>query len=159
TLCISILTDTTAAGIAEFQSAFPGWDYAHKETCFVWETDPGGVEIHMVLELDTISMGIHKKPITLPQKATLGQNSPNPFNSSTDIEFSLPEGANVSLVVTDVLGKHIRTLVNEHRAKGTYKVRWDGLDDEKNEVPSGVYFYKLTVDDNFVDKKKMTLLK
>lgn len=107
---------------------------------------------------DTTTHAVHEKP-SLPAVPTLGQNSPNPFNSSTDIEFSIPEGANVNLVVTDVLGKHVRTLFDGFEAKGTHTLKWDGLDDEKNLVPSGVYFYKLTVGDNFVDKKKMTLLK
>ncbi|MCD6595250.1 T9SS type A sorting domain-containing protein, partial [bacterium] len=90
---------------------------------------------------------------------TLFQNSPNPFNAATDIEFSIPQSENVKLVVTDVLGKRVKTLYNGTMAQGNHSIRWDSKDEKGNIVSSGVYFYKLTVGDNFVDKKKMTLIK
>ena len=128
------------------------WDGPPEDEC--WAIRPFLLKYHP----DTCIVGVHQKP-PLPKFPVLGANSPNPFNASTDIEFSLPEADNVSLVVTDVLGKHVKTLYNGNMSIGNHSIRWDALDEEGNEVPSGVYFYKLTVGDNFAEKKKMTLLK
>ncbi len=157
TLCIRIEVDLSDPS---FESTFGGFalDSAVVETCMAWATDPGGVELHLIVQRYPTAAGVHEK-IRLPEEPTLAQNSPNPFNTSTEISFTIPEGAEVKLEVTDVLGKHVATLVDGYREAGAYTVRWDGTDDAKNEVPSGVYFYKLTVGDRFIDKKKMTLLK
>jgi len=111
-----------------------------------------------VTEGDECMAGVNEKPV-IPMVPTLGQNSPNPFNASTDIEFMIPEAAHVRLEITDVLGKHVALLKDSEMAQGNYNLRWEGTDDERNEMPSGVYFYKLTVGDSFIDKKKMTLVK
>ncbi len=95
----------------------------------------------------------------LPSKATLAQNSPNPFNASTEISFMLPTQGDVKLEITDVLGKHVKTLANANMNSGNHILRWDGTDDNLKECPSGVYFYKLSVGNDFVDKKQMTLVK
>ena len=125
-----------------------------------WDVDPAGDVFCTlyVLPQDTC-MGIKEAKPVLPQKPLLGQNSPNPFNATTEIFFSLPTNGHVKLEVTDILGKHVATLVNADRKAGDHIMRWIGTDDEGNEVPSGVYFYKLTVGDESIDKKKMTLIK
>lgn len=97
----------------------------------------------------------HAKP---PKYPVLFENSPNPFNTATDIKFSLPEPAYVKLEVTDVLGKHVITLVDEQKSAGTHTVRWNATDEKQKTVPSGVYFYELKVGD-WSDKRKMTLVK
>jgi hypothetical protein len=103
----------------------------------------------------------------IPVKYTLFQNYPNPFNPTTKIKFDVvsgfPLGAygndKVVLKVFDILGKEIATLVNESLKPGSYEVTFDarqpGLG---SQLPSGVYFYRLTTD-NFSDIKKMILLK
>lgn len=93
-----------------------------------------------------------------PRYPVLYENSPNPFNAATDIKFSLPEPAYVKLAVTDVLGKHVITLVDEQKSAGTHTVRWNATDEKQEPVPSGVYFYELTVGD-WSAKRKMTLVK
>jgi len=103
-------------------------------------------------------LGVHEKP-AVPEVPTLVGNTPNPFNAATDIEFILPQSDHVKLEVTDVLGKRVKLLCDKDMPEGHHKIRWDGTDDKGNEVPSGVYFYKLTVGKNFVDKRKMTLIK
>lgn len=105
-----------------------------------------------------VSSEINEKPL-IPAKPTLVGNTPNPFNAATDIEFILPQSDHVKLEVTDVLGKRVKLLCDRDMPEGHHKIRWDGTDEKGNEVPSGVYFYKLTVGKNFVDKKKMTLIK
>ncbi len=94
-----------------------------------------------------------------PQNFSLNQNYPNPFNPSTKIEFSIPELSFVSIKLYNLLGEEIKTLVNEEKEKGNYSINFSGED-----LPSGVYFYKLEVNsvsgsNNFSDIKKMVLLK
>jgi len=91
--------------------------------------------------------------ITAPKTFALEQNFPNPFNPTTSISFSLPTESKVSLEVYDVLGKVVRTLVNENRAAGSYTVTFDA-----SNLSSGVYFYRLTAGENTL-LKKMNLMK
>lgn len=103
-------------------------------------------------------IGIKRISEEVPIKFELYQNYPNPFNPSTKIRCSLPnpsEGGamNVSLVIYDVLGKEVETLVNEQLNPGTYEVEWDG-----SNYPSGVYFYSISMAD-YKETKRMVLLK
>jgi hypothetical protein len=93
-----------------------------------------------------------------PAHYQLRQNYPNPFNPTTTIEFSLPHTGLVNLDIFDVLGQHIRNLVNFSVETGTHQVCWDGLDKRGMQVPSGTYFYRMTAGD-FVDFKELTLIR
>lgn len=88
----------------------------------------------------------------------LSQNYPNPFNPVTKIQFNLPVSGNVSLKIYDMLGKEVKTLVNNFTPAGTYNISFDG-----SNLSSGVYFYKLEVSgqegNNFVMTKRMVLIK
>ena len=83
----------------------------------------------------------------------LKQNYPNPFNPATEISFTLPENNFVTLKVYDVSGRLVKTLVNDFRTAGNYKVSFDG-----GGISSGIYFYKLE-SGQFTDVKKMILVK
>ena len=89
----------------------------------------------------------------IPKEFRLYNNYPNPFNPSTKIKFDIPKSSLVKLIVYDILGREIKTLVNEKLNAGRYEVNWDG-----SNYPSGVYIYKLVAED-FVNVKKMVLLK
>ena len=91
--------------------------------------------------------------MALPTEFTLQQNFPNPFNPATQIKFSVPQTSNVKLIVTDLLGREVATLVNDNLASGNYSVNFDA-----NSVSSGVYFYTL-ITDKFKQSKKMILMK
>ena len=91
--------------------------------------------------------------IGIPDKYELSQNYPNPFNPVTNLEFGISESGVVSLKVYDVLGKEVKTLVNEIKQAGYYKVQFDG-----SSFASGVYFYELRAG-SFVSQKRMLLLK
>ena len=93
-----------------------------------------------------------------PKKYSLNQNFPNPFNSSTRISFYLPKSGNVKLEVYNILGQKIRTLLEKVEQPGPKTLFWDGTDDRGLNVPTGIYFYRLTAQD-FVDTKKMVYLK
>jgi len=90
----------------------------------------------------------------VPNNYSLSQNYPNPFNPNTNIRYSLKDDKQfVSLVVYDILGNEIQTLVNEEKSAGTYELNWSAIN-----FPSGIYFYRLKVG-SFVETRKMTLLK
>lgn len=94
----------------------------------------------------------------VPGEFVLHQNYPNPFNPSTNIKFDVPKLSKISLKIFDVLGREIKTLVNEEMNPGVYRVEWNGLNNEMNKVSSGIYFVRLEADD-FVSSKKMIFLK
>jgi hypothetical protein len=75
----------------------------------------------------------------LPEIFMLYQNYPNPFNAKTIIPYSLPEEGFIKLAVYNLLGKEVRTLVEEFKSKGIDKVNFDA-----KSLPSGLYFYRLT---------------
>jgi len=79
-----------------------------------------------------------------PRRFDLCQNTPNPFNPTTTIRFSLPEAGAVRLVIYSTNGQVVRTLVDGRAAAGTHTVRWDGRDDAGQLAASGVYLYRLT---------------
>jgi hypothetical protein len=94
----------------------------------------------------------------LPTEFALSQNVPNPFNPTTIVQYALPKDAQVNIAVYNVLGQHVKTLVNDMQRAGMQTVTWDGTDNSGSSVASGVYFYKIRAGD-FSDTKKMVLLK
>jgi len=83
----------------------------------------------------------------------LYQNYPNPFNPSTNIKYQIPEISFVTLKIYDILSSEMATLINEEKYAGSYQIDFDG-----SGLTSGIYFYQLRAD-NFVDTKKMILIK
>ena len=94
----------------------------------------------------------------VPDQYELSQNYPNPFNPTTVIEYTLPERSQVSLTIYNVLGQEVRTLVNDIRAAGSYRIEWNGADDSGKPVATGVYLYRLQAGD-FTQTRKMLLMK
>jgi hypothetical protein len=84
-----------------------------------------------------------KRDDYLPASTSLSQNYPNPFNPSTTIDYSLALPSNVSMVVYDILGQRVRTLVDEIKYAGEFSIRWDGTNDAGKHVASGVYLCRL----------------
>jgi len=95
----------------------------------------------------------------LPGAYALSKNYPNPFNPATTIGYSMAKGGNVELIVFNVLGQKVRTLVHENVGAGQHSVRWDGKDALGNVVSSGVYFYRMRTASGFVATQKMVLVK
>jgi hypothetical protein len=91
--------------------------------------------------------------VDFTQEYKLAQNFPNPFNPTTKIEFTIPQAANVSLKVYNVLGQEVRTLVNGMKEAGTYKINFDA-----KELSNGVYIYKLEAG-TYTQARKMILMK
>ena len=126
---------------------------------------------HIVLSLPSFSSKIlifsDKALITsvenknnLPNKFWLDQNYPNPFNPTTTIKYSIggSSSAAVKILIYNILGQKVRTLVDNAQMPGVYTIQWNSKNDSGNMVATGVYFYVLKVDD-FFQIKKMILLK
>ena len=92
-------------------------------------------------------------------KSVLNQNYPNPFNPITTISFSIPDECNVDLIIYNIKGQKVKALVNNNLLEGNYSVVWNGFDESGKSVSSGVYFYKLSVNDKSQSVKKCLLLK
>lgn len=101
---------------------------------------------------------IHNPQFAIPKEFALEQNYPNPFNPSTTIKWQIPKAAFVTLKIYDLLGKEIKTLVNEAQVNGIYQAVWIGDNNSGKKVSSGIYFYQLRSGD-FVETKKMLLIK
>ncbi len=97
--------------------------------------------------------GVNQQGTNVPQVYSLSQNYPNPFNPATKINFAIPKQGLVTMKIYDVLGREVRTLVNEVKNAGNYTVDFNA-----SELSSGVYFYKLE-SQGFSDIKKMMLIK
>jgi hypothetical protein len=94
----------------------------------------------------------------IPDQFALHNNYPNPFNPVTTIRYDLPLGTDVHLVVFDILGREVRTLVNEKQEAGFKSIRWNGKNDMGQQVSAGMYFYRIQAG-SFSKVQKMVLLK
>jgi len=93
-----------------------------------------------------------------PQQTSLSKNYPNPFNPSTTIDYQLSKAGTVSLVVYDLKGSEVKTLVQEHQDATYYTVVWNGLNDNGQSVASGRYLLQMTAP-GYSETITMTLLK
>ncbi|MDD2229051.1 MAG: C25 family cysteine peptidase [Candidatus Cloacimonetes bacterium] len=87
----------------------------------------------------------------------LAQNYPNPFNPSTTIKYSLANDSPTRLTIYNLKGQKIRELINSHQPKGTHSVVWDGKDNNGRNVASGVYFYRLTLNNQQIERRMLLL--
>lgn len=112
------------------------------------------IPIHMTVSVT----GLEEEGDLAVQSFQLYQNSPNPFNPTTQITYQLPEAADVQLVVYNLLGQKVKTLVNAHQMPKTYRVTWDGTNEQGVKVASGVYIYRLKAGKH-IATRKMILMK
>ncbi|MBC8185871.1 T9SS type A sorting domain-containing protein [candidate division KSB1 bacterium] len=107
---------------------------------------------------DDIEISIESKPGTnLPQTFQLYQNYPNPFNFITQIRYDLPKAVPVKIVVYNLMGQKIITLVNKKQMPGFYQINWDGTNENDVPVVSGVYYCQIFYNHQHI-LKKMVLL-
>jgi hypothetical protein len=111
----------------------------------------------IIADINIIS-NVFKSDSNVPVKFALSQNYPNPFNPTTNIQFNIAKSENVKLVVFNILGQKIATLVNGEMKAGTYTATWNGKDEFGNSVASGIYFYRFE-SQSFNSTKKMILMK
>jgi hypothetical protein len=124
----------------------------------VWQDNRNGNwEVYYKKDTTGNLTGINNLNSEIPNRFSLSQNYPNPFNPTTKIHFSFPpsplERVGVRLVIYDVLGRKVETLINEQLQTGTYEVEFDG-----SRYSSGLYFYTIQ-SESFKETRKMVLLK
>ena len=122
---------------------------------------PGSNWVH--LDHVALANGGYVTPIrnrytSIPSDFILEQNFPNPFNPSTTIAYQLNKATDVLLTIYNLAGQEIRTLVNKRQSAGSWKVVWDGKDQNGNMVASGIYLYRLK-SGNHIRTRKMILIK
>ena len=124
----------------------------------IWTSTLNNNSIYTAIVDTFYSNSINNINTEIPSSFSLSQNYPNPFNPNTKIKFDIPskgknQKAKVKLLIYDILGKEIETLLNEQLNPGIYEVTFDG-----SNIPSGIYFYRLSAG-NFSETKKLILFK
>ena len=121
--------------------------------------------LHFLIDGDTFDLSSHYDfvsvdgdPNQIPEKIALFQNYPNPFNPMAMIKYDLQKLTHVSLIIYDLNGKEIQTLVNEKQNQGKKHVAWMGLNDQGKPMPTGLYIYRLETPE-FSKSFKMVYLK
>ncbi len=132
------------------------------DTLWIHSNDPDENPYPEPVCLITTIIGIEEteKTTQLPVANALSYTWPNPFRSSTQISYAIANESKVSLVVYNVLGQQIKTLVNRKQGPGHYEIAWDAKDDKGRQVAAGVYFVQLNVSgsEEFKQNKKAVLL-
>jgi hypothetical protein len=127
-------------------------DGGEMQVCELW-ADSSGIQSF------NISYGLAKpggEP--LPYRFMLYQNYPNPFNSTTIIRFDLPQAAQVEMVIYNILGQRVVSLISRQLPPGHHTITWNGRNTDGRAVASGVYFTRIVAGEK-VAVKKMLLLK
>jgi hypothetical protein len=105
-----------------------------------------------------VVVGINPDFEPIPLSYNLKQNFPNPFNPSTRIYFEVPQTHKVKMVIYNILGQKVRTLVDENFNAGRHIINWDGRNDIGIQVPTGIYIYRIKAGD-FISSRKMLMVK
>ena len=95
---------------------------------------------------------------SLPNKFILHQNYPNPFNPVTTLRYDLPVNGHVNITVYDMLGRQVKTLINQTQNAGYKSLIWDATNDYGKPVSAGIYLYQIQ-SNGFIQTRKMLLLK
>jgi len=139
---------------ATLASELPSVAVSGSNVHVVWQDQrDGNLEIYYKRDPNGNIVAINNINTSITNAYSLSQNYPNPFNPSTRIKFALPKTSFAKLVIYDMLGKELETLISEQLNAGTYEADWSA-----EKFSSGVYFYKLLTEE-FVEIKKMVLMK
>lgn len=105
---------------------------------------------------DTLSIpvGIDNKDARAPTSIALSQNYPNPFNPTTTIKYQITKTSHVDLNIYNTLGQRVATLVSKKQTAGNYEIEWDAIG-----FASGIYYYRLTTNQGFVETKKLIIMR
>jgi hypothetical protein len=138
---------------------------------FIYTPDPGfsGLDSVQIMAMDdkgATEIGFHYFNIqylslantTIPNQFELYQNYPNPFNPVTKLRYAIPKNGLVTINIYDMLGRQVKTLINQTKNAGYKSVIWDATNDYGKPVSAGVYLYQIRAGE-FVQTKKMVVLK
>ena len=105
---------------------------------------------------------VHRLSAENPERFALESAFPNPFNPTTTIRFTVPTTSAVlsaQLVVYDLVGQRVKTLMDQAVGTGIYAATWDGTDANGQAMASGTYVYRLRIGDQFMESGRVTLIK
>jgi hypothetical protein len=162
---VYVSSGTVTAVYSDIEGGYPGTGNINADPLFV---DSANGDFHLqptspCIEAGEggVDMGAFDYPWSLgvessnPTPTTLLPNTPNPFNPSTSIAYTLADDGLVTLRIYNALGQHVRTLVNGRTTAGMHTVTWNGRDDSGKMVASGVYLYRLVAGDRTFVKRMM----
>jgi hypothetical protein len=118
----------------------------------------GSGDLNLRAKISTTSTTIGIQPNTIPAGFELSQNYPNPFNPVTTLRYNLPVATLVNITVYDMLGREVKTLINQTQDDGYRLIIWDATNDYGKPVSAGIYFYQIQAGE-YISTKKMVLLK
>ncbi|MBZ0202187.1 MAG: T9SS type A sorting domain-containing protein [Ignavibacteria bacterium] len=147
---------TTNGGLNFYQQTIPVMGGFFTDINFVNDTVGWAIDVFVILKTTNGGgefVGINPLSNEIPENCILHQNYPNPFNPNTTIEFEIPKVENVKLIVYDILGKEIETIMDRKLKAGKYTAIFNG-----DKLSSGIYFYTLIIN-NMKLTKKMNLIK
>ena len=110
-----------------------------------------------ITNADDCDMAISQIGSNLPEEFSISQNFPNPFNPVTSITFDVAEMAEVSLIVYDLTGKEVATLVSGTYTPGTYNVEWNAVNNAGGGIVSGMYIYRYISSEKVITRKMLYL--
>jgi parallel beta-helix repeat protein len=124
----------------------------------------GSIVIHKAKETNTA--GARHQVVEVPGGSTpnlptefrLYPNRPNPFATSTNIHFDLPQASRVEISIYDVVGRRVRNLINSNLPAGSHVIKWDRRDDSARRLSTGIYFYDLRIGGQVIGRKKAVVL-
>jgi len=165
------LTETAATGYRVFIRARGGFDPSltvcrleegrwRALTTYYDQSREAYTAVSETLGSFALLSGMGASAATLPRSFALAQNAPNPFNPSTTISYRVPEDLSdgrVEIKVFNLRGALVRTLVDRSHAPGVYAVEWNGRDGAGQDLPSGVYFYRLKAGAAAISRKMVLI--
>jgi len=160
-LMIPVSTGVVQAGadlaLAVDFNALVNLDDRYEANIVIEHNDPTQAEIvvPVLMEIAAVSVA---DDVALPTQFMLYQNYPNPFNPYTNIKYGLPDEAEVSVILYDINGREINTLIAGRQTAGWYQIRWNGTDMHGDPASSGLYFCRIVAGD-YKKTIKMVYLK
>ena len=130
----------------------PFLNYNGTEEFIFTATDLNGVSLNDTIMVTVLPL------IEIPVKYAFHQNYPNPFNPVTTLRYDIPENSHVNITIYDMLGRQVKTLINQTQDTGYRSVIWDATNDYGKLVSAGIYLYQIQAGE-YIQTKKMLLLK
>ncbi|MCF7824933.1 MAG: T9SS type A sorting domain-containing protein [Candidatus Marinimicrobia bacterium] len=131
----SVIYNYDSSGVALEPGKTYGWVLVYRD---VDENNSATLFSTFSIELTTSTENLH-----IHENLLILFNSPNPFNSTTRINYDLPEHSEVNLTIYDVTGREVVRLQNQEKPAGHHEVQWNGVDDSGNQVSTGIYLARL----------------
>ena len=130
-----------------------------------WDVSVRDSMVEVTSENGALTLGVNASAAVLsingellPEVFSLHQNYPNPFNPVTKLRYDLPENGLVTIIIYDMLGRQVKTLINQTQDSGYRSVIWDATNDYGKPVSAGIYLYQIQAGE-YMQTKKMVLLK